>query len=145
MPRTCDAMTTRTIFITEQDFARLTNLVGARGITPNGDARHVRDLRHELDRAIIVPGEAVPPDVITMNSKAVLRDLKTGEHLVFTLVFPGRADMEKGQISVLAPIGTALIGYRVGDIIEWEVPAGTARLKVEGILYQPEAAGTPRE
>jgi regulator of nucleoside diphosphate kinase len=76
-----------------------------------------------------------------MNSQARVRDLKSNEEMVFTLVFPTEADYVRGWLSVLAPIGTALLGYRAGDTIELEVPAGVRRLKIEQVLYQPEAAG----
>ena len=79
--------------------------------------------------------------MITMNSKVCLQDLDSGEDLVYTLVFHGDADLESGRISVLAPVGTAMIGYRKGDRITWSVPGGLKRLKVKKILYQPEAAG----
>jgi regulator of nucleoside diphosphate kinase len=75
-----------------------------------------------------------------MNSSFRLRDLETGEEVVYTLVFPAKADSSSGKISVLAPIGTAVLGYRVGDVVEWQVPAGMKKFKVEAILYQPEAA-----
>jgi regulator of nucleoside diphosphate kinase len=61
--------------------------------------------------------------------------------MVYSLVFPNEADIDEGKISVLAPVGTAMIGYRVGDVIEWEVPSRLRRLKVEEIIYQPEASG----
>jgi regulator of nucleoside diphosphate kinase len=57
------------------------------------------------------------------------------------VVFPSEADSEQGKISILAPVGTALLGYRVGDTVEWKLPGGLRRLKIERILYQPEAAG----
>ena len=76
-----------------------------------------------------------------MNSMVRLKDVDTGEDVIYTLVFPHDADIHHKKISILAPIGTALIGYRAGDIIEWNVPAGVKRLKIEKILYQPEAAG----
>ena len=76
-----------------------------------------------------------------MRSKVRLRDVNTGEGMVYTLVFPAEANFEEGKISVLAPVGTAMLGYRVGSRIEWQVPSGLRRLKVEEILYQPEAAG----
>jgi len=94
-----------------------------------------------LEHARVVTPADVPPDVITMNSKARLRDLDTGEEMIFTLVFPGEASIEHDRISVVAPIGTAMLGQRVGDEFEWEVPAGSVRLRVEEMLYQPEAAG----
>jgi regulator of nucleoside diphosphate kinase len=137
-------MIARKIYITEDDFARLTNLVGSMPASFSDDAHMKQDLRTELNRATRVPKEGIPADVITMNSTVVLRDLKTGEEFECTVVFPGQADIQKGRISVLAPIGTALIGYRKGDTIEWKVPGGLAHLKVEEILYQPEAASSLR-
>lgn len=101
----------------------------------------LRKLETELANARVVAPKEVPADVITMNSKARLRDLETDEDLVYTLVFPDQANIEQGRISVVAPIGTAMLGYRVGDEFQWEVPGGTVRMKVEEILYQPEAAG----
>jgi regulator of nucleoside diphosphate kinase len=70
-----------------------------------------------------------------------LKDLVTGEANTYSLVFPTEADANEGKISVLAPIGTAILGYKSGDMIEWSVPAGLRRIKVDEILYQPEAAG----
>jgi len=101
----------------------------------------LKELEAELNRGTVVAPQEVPGDVVTMNSKARLIDLDTGEEMVYTLVFPGDADIEQNKISVLAPIGTAMLGYRVGDTFEWQVPAGLRRLRVEEILYQPEAAG----
>ena len=76
-----------------------------------------------------------------MNSKVRLRDLNSGEETVYALVFPGMANAGEKAISILAPIGTALLGYREGDVIEWDVPAGTRRLKVLEVMYQPERGG----
>jgi regulator of nucleoside diphosphate kinase len=101
----------------------------------------LRALESELEHARIMAAAEIPPDVITMNSKARLRDLETGEEMIYTLVFPDKASVEEGRISVVAPIGTAMLGQRVGDEVEWQVPAGAVRLKVEEVLYQPEASG----
>ena len=98
-------------------------------------------LQAEMEHARVVAPAAVPADVITMNSRARLRDLETGEEVTYTLVFPSQASIDDGRISVVAPIGTAMLGHRVGDVFEWEVPAGSVRYKVEAVLYQPEAAG----
>ena len=76
-----------------------------------------------------------------MNSVVRLRDLDSGETEEYELVYPADADMAHNRISVLAPIGTAILGYRLGDVIEWPVPAGLRRLRVEEVLYQPERAG----
>ena len=97
-------------------------------------------LEQELDRAQIVSPSQVPEDVVTMNSRVRVKDVETGEDKTYTLVFPRDADFAQGKISVLAPIGTAILGYRVGDVIEWRVPGGRRKLRVEEVMYQPEAA-----
>jgi regulator of nucleoside diphosphate kinase len=130
----------RTIRITEYDLDRLLRLIDE--ASPHGrDHKHLEVLERELDRGIVMPPKEIPADVITMNSRVQLRDVTTGESMEYTLVFPQHADIREGKISILAPIGTAMIGYRVGDTIEWKVPSGKRRLKVEKLLYQPEAAG----
>lgn len=127
----------RVIYITEADMQRLRPLI--EGMKNSRD--DLRGLDSELKQARVVAPAEVPADVITMNSKARLRDLDTGEEMVFTVVFPGNASIEHDRISVVAPIGTAMLGHRVGDEFAWEVPAGLVRLRVEEVLYQPEAAG----
>lgn len=131
----------RQIFITDFDLERLEGLIENASSRSTRDGKHLEELEQELFKADVVPPEGIPPDVITMNSQVCLKDMETGEDLVYTLVFPADADLESGKISVLAPIGTAMIGYRVGDTIKWQVPAGTRKLKVKSMLYQPEAAG----
>jgi regulator of nucleoside diphosphate kinase len=102
---------------------------------------HLKGLEAELNRGVVVGADEIPPDVITMHSTARLVDLDTGEESVYTLVFPPEADIRHDKISVLAPVGTAMLGYRVGDRFEWPVPDGLRRLQVKEVLYQPEAAG----
>jgi regulator of nucleoside diphosphate kinase len=99
-------------------------------------------LRSELERAIVVPADRVPPDLITMNSCAELLDVDTDERMEFTLVFPAEADIEEGKISILAPLGTAMLGYRMGDEFDWIVPYGLRRLRVTAVRFQPEAVYT---
>jgi len=136
-------MQKRTIHITELDMTRLRKLLSAASMpkNQNKDKEYLKALDQELQRGVVVPARKTPNDVITMNSTARFTDLNSGEEITYSLVFPADADIAQNKISVLAPIGTAMLGYRVGDIIEWEVPAGMRRLKVEEILYQPEAAG----
>lgn len=130
-------MDIRHIYITEADINRLRPLIEALK-----DSRDdLRGLEGELEHAHVVAPADVPPDVITMNSKARVRDLETDEEMTYTLVFPDKANIDEGKISVVAPIGTAMLGQRVGDEFEWEVPAGSVRLRVEEVLYQPEASG----
>lgn len=138
-------MPERDIFVTEEDAGRLrTLLVGVRERSVR-DREHLQQLDDELDRARVVPASEIPPDVVTMNSELALRDLDTGEEMVFRIVFPSEANADQHRISVLAPLGTAVLGYRAGDAIEWVVPGGTRRLRIERVLYQPEAAGASRD
>lgn len=134
-------MEKRTIYITKLDMERLKERLLESDAVPERDRENLVELEEELMRAEIVAPQEIPGDVITMNSSVRLKDLDTKKELTYTLVFPADADAGQNKISVLAPIGTALLGYRVGDIITWAVPAGQRRLKVEKVLYQPEAAG----
>ncbi len=133
-------MSGRTIFVTVQDMERLRKLLPDPRRSP-GVPAHLKDLAGELDRAQTIASREVPPDVITMNSRVRLLDLDTGDEETYTLVFPQDADISQNRISVLAPIGTGMLGYGVGDVFEWPVPGGTRRLRVVEVLYQPEAAG----
>ncbi len=133
-------MEERTIYITEFDMKRLRELiVEAKRLDRHNE--YLESLEGELSRGVLVAPTDVPPDVVTMNSRVDLVDLDTGEEMVCTLVFPNEADVAQSKISVLAPIGTAMLGYRVGDTFEWKVPDGIRRLQIKGVLYQPEAAG----
>ncbi len=129
------------IYITDFDRTRLEALIKEARNRNSRDIKHLDDLEGELARAVIVSSEDVPGDVVTMNSQVVLKDLDSGEVMTIALSFPQDAKPEENRISVLAPVGTAIIGYRTGDLVEWQVPAGVRRLRVEDILYQPESAG----
>lgn len=131
----------REIFITEADKQKLHKLIENEKEFGIGTKEYLINLQQELNRACVVQAQEIPGDVITMNSKVVLKNFDTGEDMTYTLVYPSEANLEEDKISILAPIGTAILGYREQDILDWEVPGGTVRLKVEKILYQPEAAG----
>ena len=136
-----EAMRDRTIYITEYDMKRLRELIADMKRFDYYRRCDLEDLEVELDRGKLVAPQDVPADVITMNAKVYLIDLDTGEEMIYALVFPKDADIDQGKISVLAPIGTAMLGYSVGDTFEWEDPDGVRRLKVKEVLYQPEASG----
>ena len=130
------------IFITETDYEKLRGLIAGRRAS-GADAEHLNELEQELERAeVLDDSKMIPPDVVTMNSEVRLMDLDTGDTKVYKLVFPSQAGTENA-LSVLAPIGTAILGYRVGSVIEWRVPRGVRRLKILEVLFQPEAAGPP--
>ena len=132
---------TGTIYVTEADYRRLTGLIETTRDRNGVDREYVNLLEAELERAEIVDPKRIPANVITMRSKVRLKDLVNGETKIYSLVFPTEANFSEGKISVLAPIGTAILGYKLGDSIEWPVPSGLRKLKVDEILYQPEAAG----
>jgi regulator of nucleoside diphosphate kinase len=134
-------MNNKSIQITEFDFQRLNRLLRQAQHSDYRGSEYLAELQAELDHAQIVPSKAVSQEIVTMNSIVVLLDLATRKEETYTLVFPEDADIGQGKISILAPIGTAMLGYEIGAIFEWEVPAGKRRLKVKRIIYQPEAAG----
>jgi regulator of nucleoside diphosphate kinase len=106
------------------------------------DSEVAQRLRAEFDRAEIVEPAAMPHDVVSMNSSADCVDESNDKHYTLTLVYPKDADADAGRISVLAPVGSALLGLRVGQSIDWPGQGSKPhRLKVTAIHYQPEAAG----
>jgi len=131
----------RDIWVTDFDLERLRKLLEGTRLWSSRDREHLQRLEEELDQAHVVTATDIPPDVVTMNAQLRLRDLDSGKEMVFTLVFPSDADAEQNRISVLAPLGTAVLGFRRGDAFEWRMPGRVRRLKVEEVLYQPEAAG----
>ena len=126
------------IYITDRDRNRLLKLIEANERS-KGRRDDLRSLVSELERATIVDSQRIPRNVVTMNSLVSVVDLETSERMKITLVYPEDADASANRISVLAPIGSALLGFSVGDEIEWEVPAGTRRFLVAKVDYQPEA------
>ena len=128
------------ITVTDADLLRLGPVLEQHGASAN--ARAVAALEAELQRAKVVPQRAVPSDVVTMNSELIYEDLDTGERRTIKIVYPHDADAAAGKISVLAPIGCALLGLSVGQSISWPLPSGrTRRVRVVELTYQPEAAG----
>ena len=134
-------MTQKRIVITKPDMHRLEQLVENR--TAPADGR-MEALERELDRAVVVdPGE-ISEEVVTMNTRVRIRDLDRRSQIKITVVFPFEANAEQNRISVLAPIGTALLGCRVGQTVRVDAPGGPRRIKIVAIEYQPEAAARDR-
>jgi regulator of nucleoside diphosphate kinase len=134
-------MPDREIVVTEFDQSRLRNLLERVKRWNSRDRSHLDDLEAELDRADVVLPVDVPVDVVTMNSEVAVRDMDSNQEMTFAVVYPSDADVNRRRISILAPIGTAVLGARVGDTIDWRVPGRSRRLKIERVLFQPEAAG----
>lgn len=134
-------MISHDILITENDRRRLGTMLEDRHLSRIEQAARLQSLEAELERASGVDSAEVPHDVVTMNSTVEIRDLKSGETETYTLVYPERANIEASRISVLAPIGTAILGCRVGDVVRVQTPSGARRIRVEEIHFQPERAG----
>jgi regulator of nucleoside diphosphate kinase len=128
------------IFVAEGDARRLAFLLSGGRDAGTHDHAHLSELRAELERAIIVAARDIPPGVITMYSIATVFDLTSGSRREITLVYPHEAQPSAGRISVLAPLGTALLGYRQGDEVEWLMPGGIRRLRIENVRRDDEAA-----
>ncbi|MGL4859270.1 MAG: nucleoside diphosphate kinase regulator [Enterobacteriaceae bacterium] len=126
------------IVINELDAERLDVLLEQPAFAESEIADKLKD---ELDRAEILSPQEIPADIVTMNSQVRFRDLLNGEEYVRTLVYPASLKDSAAQISVMAPIGAALLGLRVGSNIIWQLPNGETQIEVLEILYQPEAAG----
>ncbi len=105
------------------------------------NASEAESLMTELNSAKIVDPEKIPSNVVTMNSIVKISFLNDNKHLEFQIVYPDQANLKERKISIFSPIATALIGYKVNDEIEWLVPAGLTRIKINEIIYQPEASG----
>jgi regulator of nucleoside diphosphate kinase len=126
------------IIITEADYERLLWLIESSRRLRQRDTEHLDALERELELATVA--KVVPPGVVTMNSRVRVKDLDSGNEFICQIVFPGDADVTKNRISVLAPIGTALLGYGAGTTVEWQVPSGIRRLRILAVEFQPETA-----
>jgi regulator of nucleoside diphosphate kinase len=140
MEATHTAETLPTLHITERDLARLREVVDEHIDGRLAEAADVLD--RELERALVVPADRIASDVVTMRSRVVVEDVDTAKRRDLVLSYPREADIAEGKVSVLAPVGLALLGLRVGDTIRWPMPRGRhAELRLVAVDYQPEAAG----
>ncbi len=133
------------IFIAEDDSRRLRALAAALPRTPRPEG--ARSLQDELERATILARESLPPGVVTVNSRVRFVDDESGEEETYVITWPDRTDGGVERVSVLAPIGTALIGYREGDEVSWPTPGGIRRLRILSVepVDEPPVAETPED
>ncbi|MFZ5430172.1 MAG: nucleoside diphosphate kinase regulator [Bacteroidota bacterium] len=127
--------------ITHLDYQRLNNLIQSMKSRTKDDLQNLEVLENEIDRAKRIEPRKITPEVVTMNSEIELMDMDTKRKMKFRLVYPQDADFRAGRLSVLSPLGSALIGYSVGTEVSFKVPAGLKQVRIEKILYQPEANG----
>jgi regulator of nucleoside diphosphate kinase len=129
------------IRLTDADSRRLETLVEGSRPRNARDASSLERLESQLSEADVVPASRIDPDVVTMNSEVRVHDLDTHQVRVFRVVFPAAANAEVGRVSVLAPLGLAVLGRAAGEQVAWQAPGGPRRLRIEHVLYQPERDG----
>lgn len=129
------------IIINRLDYARIKKCINDARQFKSITESELQKLVNELESAEIMEPEAIPANVVTMNSIVRLSFSNNNKQVQFQIVYPDQANFRENKISIFSPIATALIGYKVGDEIEWIVPAGLTKMKIEEIIYQPEAAG----
>ncbi len=129
------------IIINRLDYARIKKCINDAKQFKSISNAEAEKLINELDSAKIVEPEEIPSNVVTMNSIVKLSFLNSNKQVQFQIVYPGQANYKENRISIFSPIATALIGYKVADEIEWIVPAGLTNIRIDEIIYQPEAAG----
>jgi len=129
------------LIINRLDYARIKKSINDAKQFKSISNEEAEKLIKELDSAKIVEPEAIPSNVVTMNSIVRLSFLNSNKQVQFQIVYPDQANLKENKISIFSPIATALIGYKVKDEIEWIVPAGLTTIRIDEIIYQPEAAG----
>jgi len=129
------------LIINRLDYARIKQCINDAKQLKSISSTEAEKLLAELNSAKIVEPEAIPSNVVTMNSIVKLSFLNNDKIIQFQIVYPDQANLKENKISIFSPIATALIGYKIEDEIEWIVPAGLTRIRIDEIIYQPEAAG----
>lgn len=132
-------MKTKKTYVSKIDYQRLTDFIKNKG--PVYVRHDLEKLDSVLKNAVLVNAENIHADVVTMNSKIRIRDLELNEDYIFTLAYPGKSYLSDEDCSILTPVGTALLGCRVGDTVRCNMAHGSITILVEEIIYQPEAAG----
>ncbi len=127
-------MNAEVILITEKDLTRIKHILSFQ------KSEAFERLEFELDRAEYIADNEVPADLVTMNSKVKFLNIQDNKEMIITIVYPSDSNFAEGKVSVLAPLGSALIGLRVGQEIDWTFPDGKIKtLKILAVPYQPEA------
>jgi regulator of nucleoside diphosphate kinase len=128
--------------LTELDALRLRRIAHHLINQGGGNRDKGEELVELIESAEVVPAEAIPPGIVTMNSRVLYDDSADGPAEAITLVYPEEADVDKGRVSVLSPLGLALLGARNGEQVILETPGnGLREVRVQQVVYQPEAAG----
>ncbi len=122
------------VVLCESDFKTLKEYVGISTAKPKGDEM---SLAYELGRATVVKDDALPADTVKLNSKVTVEDIGTKRTAAYTIVMPDSADISKKKVSIVAPMGSALIGFRKGEEVEWKLPAGIKKFRIVDVENEP--------
>ncbi len=134
-------MVMKKLIINKLDFLRIQKCIDEAKIVKSISAGEADSLMRELNSAKIVEPEKIPSNVVTMHSIVKISFLDTNKQIQFQIVYPREANLKENKISIFSPVATALIGFQVGDEVEWIVPGGLTKIRVDEIVYQPEAEG----
>ncbi len=121
-----DTIQKNPVVLCEEDYRLLKKLVD---MSPDNSGKEM-SLSHEVNRAIVVKDNAFPPNTIRINSRVRVQDLDSGKESEFILVMPHQAHIQQMKVSILTPMGAAVIGFRPGDELTWQMPVGLKHFKV---------------
>lgn len=131
----------KTITVTQSDFTKLSQLILNFRDDKSVDFEYLRFLGIELQKSVRVDSKLITPDFVTMNSVVNVLFIDSKRQMEMHLVYPEEANLSKGLISVLSPLGCALLGYKAGDEVSFKAPKGEQLVRIESVTYQPEANG----
>ena len=129
------------IILSILDYKRIYNSINEAVESKSISEQEAQSLAKELEQAKIIMPEEMPDDIVTMNSVVKITFLKTEKQVKVKIVYPSEANLKENLISIFSPVAAALIGYKMGDTIDWIVPSGPTQIRIDEIIYQPEAAG----
>jgi len=129
------------ILITELDYIRLNKLIETARMGKSAELKNLEVLANEIKRAEKIDSKKITPEFVTMNSVVQVFNNATKQTMTVKIVYPKEADFKKGYVSVFSPLGSALLGYKVGDSVLFEAPKAKVEITIEKIEYQPEANG----
>lgn len=129
------------IILNKLDYLRIKKHIQDARMKKMIEGAEAEKLVNELESAELVEPKDIPSDVVTMNSVVKISFVGESYQKEFKIVYPDEADLRAQKVSIFSPVATALIGFRIGDLIEWMVPGGIKKIRIDGISYQPEAAG----
>lgn len=129
------------IIVNKLDYLRIQKRINEARQKKTIEKSEAEKLLNELNTAVLMEPQEIPDDVVTMNSVVSISFSESGRNQEFKIVYPDEANFKEKKVSIFSPIATALLGFRVGDLIEWMLPGGLTEIRIDRIIYQPEAAG----